>query len=136
MSKRLKFLDNFKDVFGNYTTLHSAKRYFTGLLSDISYKNCGMMVKYMEGTGEQVLKQFISSASPWDYGKLNCKRMQYMLENVADNEGMNGTLIFDDTDIKKDKCSVGVARQYSGTLDKVGNCQVVVSCQYTDDRYI
>jgi len=50
------------------------------LLSDIPYKNCGMMAEYMEGTSEQALEQFISSASLWDYEKLNCKRIQYMLE--------------------------------------------------------
>ncbi len=46
MPKILRFLDNFKDVFSNYATLHSAERYFTGLLSDIPYKNCGMMAEY------------------------------------------------------------------------------------------
>lgn len=30
------------------------------------------------------------------------------------------------------KGSVGVARQYSGPLGKVGNCQVVASLQYAD----
>jgi len=106
------------------------------LLSDIPYKNCGMMAEYMEGTSEQALEQFISSASPWDYEKLNCKRIQYMLENAVADDGIDGMLIFDDTGIeKKGNCSVDVARQYSGTLGKVGNCQVVVSCQYTDNRY-
>ncbi len=40
MPEILPFLDNFKDVFDNYATLHSAECYFTGLLSDIPYKNC------------------------------------------------------------------------------------------------
>lgn len=42
-----------------------------------------------------------------------------------------GYLIFDDTGIpKKGSGSVGVVRQYSGTLGKIGNCQVIVTSQF------
>lgn len=33
---------------------------------------------------------------------------------------------------KQGTASVGVARQYSGTLGKVGNCQVTVNCHYAE----
>src|SRR5262249_46460882 len=42
-----------------------------------------------------------------------------------------GSVIVDDTGLPKQGAhSVGVARQYWGTLGKVGNCQVAVSLQY------
>ena len=43
---------------------------------------------------------------------------------------------FDDTGIaKKGELSVGVQRQYSGTLGKVGNCQVIVSLHGVSDSF-
>ena len=46
-----------------------------------------------------------------------------------------GILILDDTGQSKDgQCPVGVARQYSGTLGKVANCQVFVTAGYMVDE--
>jgi SRSO17 transposase len=43
-------------------------------------------------------------------------------------------LVFNDTGLPKEGTeSVGVAAQYSGTLGKIGNCQVVVSAEYLAD---
>ena len=45
----------------------------------------------------------------------------------------DGVLIFDATGFaKQGKCSVGVARQDSGTLGKTGNSQVTVNCHYAE----
>jgi SRSO17 transposase len=46
-----------------------------------------------------------------------------------------GAWVIDDTGFPKfGKHSVGVARQYSGSLGKVGNCQVAVSVNAASDQ--
>ncbi|HEY8401527.1 MAG TPA: transposase [Cytophagaceae bacterium] len=53
--------------------------------------------------------------------------IQYMLNDTGIDEGMDGTLIFDDTGIeKRGKCSIGVTRQYLRYSEQSGNCQVIV----------
>jgi SRSO17 transposase len=57
-------------------------------------------------------------------------RIEYMRTYASVD---NGILIIDDTGLpKKGTASVGVARQYSGTLGRVDNCQVVVTAHYVD----
>jgi SRSO17 transposase len=54
---------------------------------------------------------------------------------IAEATTGDAVLVVDDTGFpKRGTTSVGVARQYSGTLGKVGNCQVAVTCCYTDLR--
>jgi hypothetical protein len=66
----------------------------------------------------------------WDEEDLNRQRVQLMLATATLAEGV---LLLDDTGFaKQGKASVGVTRQYSGTLGKVGNSQVAVTCCYSD----
>ncbi len=68
------------------------------------------------------LQQFLAD-SPWDPGLL----VRACAERVAPEIGVLAWIV-DDTGIVKDgEHSPGVKRQYSGTLGKIGNCQVAVS---------
>lgn len=68
------------------------------------------------------LQQFLAD-SPWDPGLL----IRNVVEHVHDRIDPVAWVI-DDTGFPKDgKMSPGVARQYSGTLGKIGNCQIGVS---------
>jgi SRSO17 transposase len=68
------------------------------------------------------MQQFLAD-SPWDPRLL----VRACAEWVAPEIGVTAWVI-DDTGIVKDgKHSPGVKRQYSGTLGKIGNCQVTVS---------
>jgi SRSO17 transposase len=68
------------------------------------------------------LQQFLAD-SPWDPGLL----VRACAERVAPEIGVLAWIV-DDTGIVKDgEHSPGVKRQYSGTLGKIGNCQITVS---------
>jgi len=107
------------------------ERYLIGLLTELPNKNCDTMATAVPGTSEQRLQEFFTNMQ-WDEDDLNRQRVEKM---IIDATVGNGLLIFDDTGFaKQGKASVGMARQYSGTLGKVGNCQVAVACCYADAR--
>jgi SRSO17 transposase len=78
----------------------------------------------------QALQQFVGQ-SPWDWMPLwerLGKRMTAELEP-------DPVWVIDDTGFpKQGKHSVGVERQYSGTLGKVGNCQVAISLHHVGEQ--
>jgi SRSO17 transposase len=75
------------------------------------------------------LQQFLAD-SPWEPELL----LQACAERVAPKIGMAAWIV-DDTGIVKDGThSPGVKRQYSGTLGKIGNCQITVSVHAVGER--
>jgi SRSO17 transposase len=75
------------------------------------------------------LQQFLAD-SPWDPALL----VRACAERVCPELGVTAWVI-DDTGIPKDGThSPGVKRQYSGTLGKIGNCQITVSVHATGGR--
>jgi len=124
-----EFLRPFHAQFARSEGRHALERYLTGLLTEHPNKNCDTIAAIVPGTSEQRLQGLLTSMA-WDEDDLNDQRVKRMLE--LPSEG-NAVLVFDDTGFaKQGKSSVGVARQYSGTLGKVGNCQVSVNCHYAE----
>ena len=65
--------------------------------------------------------------SPWDDRSVRREAARYVIGELEKQEPVT-TWIIDDTGFpKQGKHSVGVQRQYSGTLGKIGNCQIGVS---------
>src|SRR3954452_23016653 len=124
-----EFLAPFRVHFHRSEGPQTLERYLTGLLTEHPHKNCDTIAQVVPGTSEQRL-QGLLTAIDWDENDLNRQRVQDLLHLPSEGDGV---LIFDDTGFaKQGRCSVGVARQYSGTLGKVGNCQVAVNCHYAE----
>ena len=124
-----EFLASFQVRFRRPEGRAALERYTTGLLTEVPNKNCDTLAQAVPGTSEQRLQEFLTNMQ-WDEEDLNRQRVQKM---VAEATRGAGVLVCDDTGFpKQGKASVGVERQYSGTLGKVGNCQIAVTCCYTD----
>ncbi len=124
-----EFLRPFHVHFARSEATHALERYLTGMLTEHPNKNCDTLARVVPGTSEQSL-QGLLTAMRWDADDLNQQRVQDLL--ALPTEG-DAALVFDDTGFaKQGRSSVGVARQYSGTLGKVGNCQVTVNCHYAE----
>ena len=96
--------------------------YLRGLMLDGKRKSIEPMAARLADGDEQCLQQFVNQ-SPWDPVPVRRALARRMSRELAAE-----AWVIDDTGFPKfGKRSVGVARQYSGALGKVGNCQIGVS---------
>jgi SRSO17 transposase len=115
------WLEPFERSFGHVAQRGAFRRYLAGLLSDSRRKSMSAMWERVRDPGTyQAFQHFISHA-PWDHTRI----WRQLRAAIPDREGV---LILDATSFPKQGThSVGVARQYCGTLGKVANCQVAVT---------
>ena len=114
-------------------TWRIAPSYVEGLIRPGSHKNLRGIGKRLD-INEHKIRRFISE-SPWEHGSVQQHLSEHLPEMFASPQAM---LIIDDTDfLKHGHDSVGVKRQYSGSVGGVTNCQVAVDCVLAvpDDRY-
>jgi SRSO17 transposase len=102
--------------------------YVRGLLTDGRRKSMQPMAERL-GIDHQRLQQFITS-STWDYAAVR-RNVAWWFAGSQPVEA----LVVDDTGFPKDgRASPCVARQYSGTLGKIGNCQAGVSVHLVNEH--
>lgn len=102
-------------------------RYLRGLMLDGRRKSMQPMAQRL-GVDHQQLQQFLTS-STWDVIDVR-RRSATTAVDLVDPQ----VWVVDDTGFPKDgKASACVARQYSGTLGKVANCQIAVSVHAATD---
>lgn len=101
--------------------------YVRGLLLDGRRKSMQPMAERL-GVDHQRLQQFMTS-STWPVEDVRARLAWRAVAAVRPE-----VWVVDDTGFPKDgTASPGVARQYSGTLGKVGNCQIGVSVHAASD---
>jgi SRSO17 transposase len=102
--------------------------YVRGLLTDGARKSMQPMAARL-GVDHQALQQFITS-STWDHNQVRANVATWAADTLHPD-----AYVVDDSGYPKDGiASPLVARQYSGTLGKTGNCQIGVSIQMVTDH--
>jgi SRSO17 transposase len=104
--------------------------YLRGLLEEGQRKSLEPLVGRLGGGVDyQSMQQFLAD-SPWDPSAV----VRGVAERVAPAIDVEAWVL-DDTGFPKDgKRSPGVKRQYSGTLGKIGNCQIGVSVHAVGEK--
>ena len=124
------YLAPLAEVFRRATSFATLERYVTGLLTDLPRKNADTIAAAVAGTSTERLQHLVTDAT-WEATELDRRRVAALIA-LSPRDGL---LVLDDTGLpKQGRASAGVARQYSGTLGKIGNCQVVVTAEYVADE--
>lgn len=101
--------------------------YLRGLLSEAERKNSWQVAEVC-GESTPYGFQYLLSRADWDADAVRDELYTYSMQHLGDP---NGVLVLDETGfLKKGRHSAGVARQYTGTVGKVDNCQIGVFLSY------
>ena len=118
-----QFLADLLEPLGRRERRHWASVYIRGLLLDGERKSIEPMAARLPDGNVQALQQMVGQ-SPWSWEPVWRRLAQRMTAELTPDP----VWVIDDTGFpKQGRHSVGVARQYSGTLGKTANCQVAVS---------
>jgi SRSO17 transposase len=121
------FLDDLLEPMGRRERRHWARVYVQGLLLDGERKSIEPMASRIQGADVQALRQFVGQ-SPWAVEAVQRQLAHKVVDLLSEAE----VWILDETSFPKaGQHSVGVARQYCGTLGKIANCQVAVSLHWS-----
>ncbi len=124
------FIEGYADLFKSrpHTYVEKAKQYVSGLFQ-AEKSNIEAMSETVEGNDLQNLNHFISQ-SPWDATAVIARIGQdteHILQQVAQQTGQKIGYLVDKSGWRKQgKQSVGVSRQYLGSLGKIDHGQVAV----------
>src|SRR5919112_6078594 len=131
-SEELEAVGNrLSDHFARSEVRQRAQDYLRGLLSEAERKNSWQLAEVAGNATPYGIQHLLGRAN-WDADAVRDELRSYVVERLADDESV---LVVDETGfIKKGDKSVGVKRQYTGTVGKRENCQVGVFVAYASER--
>jgi SRSO17 transposase len=125
------FLKRYLPLFGREENHAHAVRFVHGLFDGQDRRNTENIAEAVAGGVPRTLQKFITQGC-WDAGEVLGEVRVHVTEVLGDEKG---TVNIDETGFpKKGTKSVGVKRQYSGTLGRVDNCQVGVFANYCSPK--
>ncbi len=126
------FHGEFAPLFGRKEARQRSEQYLRGLLvQQTDRRNAENVAEAIEGATARALQRLLTEA-PWKTAPVIDRLQQYLGPRLSRAEGV---FVLDETGFpKKGTKSVGVARQYCGTVGKVGNCQLGVFLAYVSAR--
>jgi SRSO17 transposase len=120
-------LERIRPLFYRTESKKHAEQYLRGLLSPLARKNGWTIAEHVGEPNPTPLQRFLN-LTPWNADALLELNREYAMEHLADPDAI---LVADPTGFaKKGTKSVGVQRQYSGTLGRVDNCQIATFLAY------
>jgi SRSO17 transposase len=120
-------LERIRPLFYRTESKKHAEQYVRGLLAPLARKNGWTIAEHVGEVGPAALQRLLN-LSPWDVDALLKINREYAMEHLADPHAI---LVADPTGFaKKGTKSVGVQRQYSGTLGRIDNCQIATFLAY------
>jgi SRSO17 transposase len=130
MNELKGFHDQFADCFQRSESREHFLKYMVGQISPLERKSIEPIAFAVKEGNVRTLQRFVSDA-PWNEAKMIAKYRSLVNDDLGSPEG---AFIFDESGfVKKGKDSIGVARQYCGTIGKVDNCQVGVFAAYVSE---
>jgi SRSO17 transposase len=118
-----RFLDQFAPLFGRDENEAHARHFIQGLLHGGERRHTENIAQARSGGPVRSLHAFISTGV-WPDGEILKRRRGSVLEVRADDDAVWNS---DETGFPQNGTkSVGVNRQYSGTLGRTDNCQVAI----------
>jgi SRSO17 transposase len=131
MNELIGFHEQFADCFQRSESREHFFNYMAGQFSPIERKSIEPIALALKDGNVRAMQRFVSDA-PWDDDKMASKYRSLINDDLGNPDG---ALIFDESGfVKKGQDSVGVARQYCGTIGKVDNCQVGVFAAYASEQ--